>query len=567
MAGGLGFGPTGIAFDSNGDILVADEADGNLYHFPSTGGVAASGVQIGGEPFGLAFGHDAKLYVTRFGAGDLDQIDPLTGAIQRVVATGLGSVLGLATDPISGDLFVSICGSGVVRINPATGASTPYTLPGALVCPDGLMFDPSGTLYVADNGTYEVMRVDRSGATNVVATLAGDVDGIALGRSGTSIAGSLFVNRNDGVLTRIDITQSPSVVTDVASGGSRGDFVAVSPDGYLFATQVDRVIRISPPNFQPAPGNSAPLRYVAFGDSVPYGHGLANPGKAKQSGLDPQMGPSPLAYPSLVAKDLGYSALNLRSDGCNLGGDNLSVSGAASSRANTDGTDDDCPNKAFFGFTWSTLPHKAIDPKELAAANLKNDPPALVTIQVGADDLDFVNCIKAELGIIAARSCVQGSAGSLKLAKEEQTDLDTLTTSLNDIVKTIEGNAPGARIGLINYYQIAPAPDDVVVADGSNVCSLNLPVIGHGLAHQSHTQRVKIYNDAVFLQTALNDSIAAVKKTHPEVTIVDVSHVFDGKAMCTAHSAVYDDVDWRAAHPTADGHKLLASAIEADLRP
>jgi streptogramin lyase len=251
-AGGLGFGPTGIAFDSNGDVLVADEADGNLYRFPSSGGVAANGVQIGGEPFGLAFGHDGKLYVTRFGAGDLAQIDPLTGAIQRVVTSGLGSPLGLATDPISGDLFVSLCGNGVVRINPATGVRTPYTSPGALSCPDGLLFDPSGTLYVSDNGTFNIMKVDRNGASSVVTTLAGDPDGIALGRSGTSISGSLFVNRNDGVLTRIDITQSPPVVTDVASGGSRGDFVAVSPDGYLLVTQTDRVIRISPPDFQAA---------------------------------------------------------------------------------------------------------------------------------------------------------------------------------------------------------------------------------------------------------------------------------------------------------------------------
>jgi hypothetical protein len=61
---------------------------------------------------------------------------------------------------------------------------------------------------------------------------------------------------NDGALWYIDLNTGRSV--QLASGGSRGDFMAVSHDGYLFATQADRVVRIGPPVFQPTPGSNPP---------------------------------------------------------------------------------------------------------------------------------------------------------------------------------------------------------------------------------------------------------------------------------------------------------------------
>ena len=57
------------------------------------------------------------------------------------------------------------------------------------------------------------------------------------------------------------------------------------------------------PPTTPAP--AAPTRAVALGDSVPYGHGLANPYLTPQIGLPPgalSQGPSTEAYPSLVAR-------------------------------------------------------------------------------------------------------------------------------------------------------------------------------------------------------------------------------------------------------------------------
>ncbi len=329
----------------------------------------------------------------------------------------------------------------------------------------------------------------------------------------------------------------------------------------------------------------APPRYVALGDSVPYGHGLANPTTSTQrttseGDLSPNQGPSDQAYPSLVATDLGYT-MNLRATGCTLTGDNLAVSGAPSSTKNADDNDNDCPNKCRIPFLsdcfkwcksanwlcYSTLPHKAIDDKELSAANLSKDPPALVTIQVGADDIDFTNCIYNLLGVPfpPSHSCTKnGPHGELQVATEEQQDLNTLSSSLGSIVDTIKAEAPNAKILLLGYYQIAPSPDETLVNDGHSVIC-NAP-FNYGLINQNKKNRLKIYTQATFLQGQLNGVIQRVAATHG-VQYVDLTHLFDGKEMCTADSEVFTDPTWRDAHPTAAGQMDIASAVEAALGP
>ena len=89
--------------------------------------------------------------------------------------------------------------------------------------------------------------------------------------------------------------------------------VGLVTGGVLLATS-----GTAPPPPAPATSNRA----VAFGDSVPYGHGLANPYLTPQVGLPPgdiSQGPSSLAYPSLVAQDLGLT-MTIRPTNCRPGG-------------------------------------------------------------------------------------------------------------------------------------------------------------------------------------------------------------------------------------------------------
>src|SRR6202035_4863342 len=52
-------------------------------------------------------------------------------------------------------------------------------------------------------------------------------------------------NANNGTITKVDTSTSPPTSTPVYSGGSRGDLVTVGPDGCLYATQTDRVLKVT----------------------------------------------------------------------------------------------------------------------------------------------------------------------------------------------------------------------------------------------------------------------------------------------------------------------------------
>jgi DNA-binding beta-propeller fold protein YncE len=271
------FGPTGMAFYKNGDVLVADAADGNLYRFSAAGGKAVTPFARGATTLGLVFAGDGKLYAARRSPSSIVELDPSDGHVIRTVASGFSNLIaGLAVDPQSSDIFVTdqapntyASSAGVFRVKPSNGKVTTYASGSLFPAPDGLVFDTDGTLYVSnERGSGDIVRVNRQGDATVLVTLPGGPDGLAIGKPGGSLAGSLLVNRNDGVISRIDLTESPVSVSTFASGGTRGDFVAVSPDGYLFATQTDVVVKFSPASFQVSVGgtrSSLPLKvYSAF---------------------------------------------------------------------------------------------------------------------------------------------------------------------------------------------------------------------------------------------------------------------------------------------------------------
>jgi hypothetical protein len=306
-------------------------------------------------------------------------------------------------------------------------------------------------------------------------------------------------------------------------------------------------------------------RYVALGDSVPYGHGLANPGTKPQDGLPPNQGPAAESYPVVLAKELGLS-LKVRPSGCVLENDHLAVSGASSSFSNTETPDSDCPQGPKGR---ETPPHKAVNPDELLAANLRRDPAKLVTIQAGANDVDFDGCLTWELGLrrripftgLRPEKCVEGTGKNLRLSNNTLDELKILQLSLDRIVKYIERNSPDAKIAVFNYFQIIPKPSTPVTKDGSYICNV--------LSTRDPNYkdlRANIYNHAALLQSKLNEVISNVVNSNPGVILVDISKVFEGKEMCTQESRVFHGL-WRAAHPTAQGHADIAAAAHQALAP
>jgi DNA-binding beta-propeller fold protein YncE len=253
-------GPIGIALDHKGRLFVTDQADGWLYRFDNTGGTASSATRLGsaplgGRPAGLAFDASDHLYVVRFQTKDVLQVDPETGQVLRTVVRGLSCPFGLAPDPVSGDLFVTepSCNSNVMRVvNAASAAPVVVPYSSGFDGPDGITATPDGTLYVGEAGPDRLVQVSGTassspGQKTTLAALSG-ADGLAIGAGTGTRPPFVVVNRTDGYVTFVDLRGSSPVPTDLVSGGTRGDFPAVGPDGCFYATQTDRVIKVTDPD-------------------------------------------------------------------------------------------------------------------------------------------------------------------------------------------------------------------------------------------------------------------------------------------------------------------------------
>ncbi len=97
-------GPTGLAFDSAGNLYVVNIRTGFLYKFGPQGGIADAATQLNTTPIpnfpdraGLRQGWQALPVAPH--RNDVWEINPTTGAYIRTVATGLNQPLGLAIDP------------------------------------------------------------------------------------------------------------------------------------------------------------------------------------------------------------------------------------------------------------------------------------------------------------------------------------------------------------------------------------------------------------------------------------------------------------------------------------
>jgi sugar lactone lactonase YvrE len=186
--------PTGIAFDSSGQMFVTSRMDGNVYRLNAFKEATAFASNLG-VATGLAFDHEGRMYV-----GDR------TGTIYRI--NGIGeekpfaqlepsvSAYHLAFSPedhlyVTGPTVSSF--DAVMRLDHSGEASVFYR---GLGRPQGLAFDRQGNLYVAASvrGRRGIVRISPDGTEAEMAVAGMNVVGLAF-----SAAGDMAVATNEAV--------------------------------------------------------------------------------------------------------------------------------------------------------------------------------------------------------------------------------------------------------------------------------------------------------------------------------------------------------------------------------
>ncbi len=273
-------GASGVAFDALGNLYVSDLHSGNIYKFGAAGGLAGPATRITPSPLGpgiesLAFGADGKFYAAQnattgnFFTGAVIEINPVTGALVRTVASSITCASFLVADPVSGDLFVndSCAGGGsengsLWRIaNP--GSASPVTTiyastPGVN---GGMSFAPGGTLYMLsyrDNGgAGGVVKVTGTtspspGQVTVLPGLTAPYLGIvATGSLPNGDAKSVVLGAAPGTdgfpigIRSIDITTNPVTTTSLVVNSAFADVQTIGPDGCQYASVSVAVFKIT----------------------------------------------------------------------------------------------------------------------------------------------------------------------------------------------------------------------------------------------------------------------------------------------------------------------------------
>src|SRR5205823_5499009 len=133
FASGLN-GPIALAFDSSGNLFVADEFSDTIFKFTPNGTKSTFASGLNG-PVGLAFDSSGNLFQADYSSGTIFKFTP--GGAKNTFTSGLNNPTGLTFDS-SGNLFEADGGSGTIFLfTPAGGKST---FASGLSAPSGLAF-------------------------------------------------------------------------------------------------------------------------------------------------------------------------------------------------------------------------------------------------------------------------------------------------------------------------------------------------------------------------------------------------------------------------------------------
>jgi hypothetical protein len=176
------------------------------------------------------------------GLGRVIQVND-DGTFNRVVADVPNRATGIVANPANGHLFIgpNFGFTTIYDLNPLTGSLGVFVNDNA----DGLAITSDGSILYAVGRDGHIRGYDTS--TETLVFDSGFIPGFPVGVavSSGSLQDGLFANTASGTLVEVDLHTLAQTV--IASGGSRGDFLAVDPyNGTLLVTQSDLIKRLGP---------------------------------------------------------------------------------------------------------------------------------------------------------------------------------------------------------------------------------------------------------------------------------------------------------------------------------
>ncbi len=210
--------PNGLAVDSSGNLYVTNFLGGLVQKVTPSGVVSTFATGFGTAAY-ATFDSSDNLFVSN--GNVISKVTP-GGVVSTYAASGFNIPVGLVFDT-SGTLYVANYGSGVISKVSTGGVTTSFVT--GLTTPRGIAIDGSGNLYVATGGT--ITRITPGGSTSTFASGFNTTTGICFDASG-----NLYVN--DSVNDTISKITPGGVVTTIASAGVHPNPLAIDAFGNLY---------------------------------------------------------------------------------------------------------------------------------------------------------------------------------------------------------------------------------------------------------------------------------------------------------------------------------------------
>jgi len=277
----------------------------------------------GQNPEGIALDRRGDVFVSVSPLGDVWKIPPRSttpqpfGHVDGIVPGRDFGLLGLAID-VFGNVYGAVqsadpAANGVWRFDRRTGAAT--RLPGtqAIGIANGLAFDHGGNLYVTDSAAGAIWRIPWGGSASVwlrdpALTGNGSLNlGVPLGVNGIAFRNRVLAVTNTERHTVLSIPlRDPGDMQMVATLAGNPDGVAMDVHGnaYVAINLQNRVSRVSPAGSVRIIASGDPLDFpssVAFGTS----HGRHRTLFGVDFSIGEQFGLPPGSGPSVYTIDVG----------------------------------------------------------------------------------------------------------------------------------------------------------------------------------------------------------------------------------------------------------------------